>query len=88
MEIAVREGEGARMLRISSFSNGVYAAPSRLFDQGSFCPICLRTYTNSTELPMICCDKCNRWFHAGKREGREGKKIGEFSSEGWKWACR
>ncbi|XP_063934025.1 uncharacterized protein LOC135145818 [Zophobas morio] len=37
---------------------------SRLFRNGDYCPICLKVYSNSNdEVPMICCDDCDRWIH-------------------------
>lgn len=37
---------------------------SSLFRRGKFCPSCLVVYRNNeSDLPMICCDMCDRWIH-------------------------
>jgi hypothetical protein len=42
--------------------------PVRLFRLGNFCPFCLIVYrSNDTDLPMVCCDTCDRWIHCGER---------------------
>ena len=38
----------------------------RLFRAGNFCPVCLKVYRNDeSDLPMVCCDMCDRWVHTG-----------------------
>lgn len=38
---------------------------SNLFRKGDFCPSCLVVYrSDDNDLPMICCDSCDRWVHA------------------------
>ena len=38
----------------------------RLFRAGNFCPVCLKVYRNDeSDLPMVCCDMCDRWIHTG-----------------------
>ena len=38
-----------------------------LFHEGHFCPVCLAVYRNDeTDLPMVCCDFCDRWIHIGE----------------------
>ena len=40
---------------------------NRLFRSGNFCPVCLKVYRNDeSDLPMVCCDMCDRWVHTGK----------------------
>ena len=39
---------------------------SRLFRAGNFCPVCLKVYrSDEKDLPMVCCDSCDRWIHTG-----------------------
>ena len=41
----------------------------RLFRAGNFCPVCLKVYRNDeSDLPMVCCDMCDRWIHTGLTE--------------------
>eukprot|EP00035_Acanthoeca_spectabilis_P011599 m.204627 g.204627 ORF g.204627 m.204627 type:complete len:891 (-) comp15395_c0_seq1:6373-9045(-) len=36
---------------------------SALFESGDFCPSCLVVYRGDEhDLPMVCCDKCDRWY--------------------------
>lgn len=43
----------------------------RQFRVGRFCPVCLRVYRDSEDdLPMICCDACDRWVHTGGARAR------------------
>ena len=35
-----------------------------VFDDGNFCPICLKTYhEDDSDILMVCCDECERWIH-------------------------
>lgn len=37
---------------------------STKWDDTHFCPVCLATYDeDDEELPMVCCDTCDRWIH-------------------------
>ena len=43
------------------------SSPCSLFRAGNFCPSCLAVYrSNDTDLPMVCCDTCDRWIHCGE----------------------
>lgn len=38
---------------------------SNRFRKGEFCPSCLVVYhSDDDDLPMVCCDTCERWIHA------------------------
>jgi len=56
-------------LPIAIFHTVAYCQMTRVFRQfrvGRFCPVCLRVYRDSEDdLPMICCDACDRWVHTG-----------------------
>lgn len=60
---------------------------SRLFRNGNFCPICLKVYRNDeTDLPMVCCDVCDRWTHTDC-EGIDEKTYKELSKSKSKYKC-
>ncbi len=60
---------------------------SRLFRNGNFCPICLKVYRNDeTDLPMVCCDMCDRWTHTDC-EGIDEKTYKELSKSKSKYKC-
>ena len=60
---------------------------SRLFRNGNFCPICLKVYRNDeTDLPMVCCDSCDRWTHTDC-EGISEKTYKELSKSKSKYKC-
>ena len=41
-----------------------------LFRAGNCCPVCLKVYRNDeSDLPMVCCDECDRWIHTSKYRG-------------------
>ena len=46
-----------------------HCSSHRLFRAGNFCPVCLKVYRNDeSDLPMVCCDMCDRWIHTGLTE--------------------
>lgn len=60
---------------------------SVLFRRGDFCPSCLVVYrTDDTDLPMICCDVCDRWVHA-ECDGINDEQYEEFTDEGGFYEC-
>ena len=60
---------------------------SRLFRNGNFCPICLKVYRNDeTDLPMVCCDMCDRWTHTDC-DGIDEKLYKELSKSKSKYKC-
>lgn len=60
---------------------------SRLFRNGNFCPICLKVYRNDeTDLPMVCCDMCDRWTHTDC-DGISEKLYKELSKSKSKYKC-
>ena len=61
----------AKVLYLLIVTFGVCLIPNvvsnRLFRSGNFCPVCLKVYRNDeSDLPMVCCDMCDRWVHTGK----------------------
>jgi hypothetical protein len=36
-----------------------------MFEKDRFCPICMKTYEEDSDIEMICCDSCDRWVHVG-----------------------
>eukprot|EP00040_Diaphanoeca_grandis_P025634 m.142274 g.142274 ORF g.142274 m.142274 type:complete len:759 (-) comp30243_c0_seq1:347-2623(-) len=60
---------------------------SKVFDKGDFCPSCLVVYrTDETDLPMVCCDKCDRWVHA-ECDNIDEDKYEDLSQEGSYYEC-
>eukprot|EP00123_Amoebidium_parasiticum_P020660 comp54223_c0_seq1/m.47747 comp54223_c0_seq1/g.47747 ORF comp54223_c0_seq1/g.47747 comp54223_c0_seq1/m.47747 type:complete len:407 (-) comp54223_c0_seq1:570-1790(-) len=55
-----KEGEEPKFLQT------LCMACSKQFRIGNFCPVCLKVYrATENDLPMVCCDKCDRWIHIG-----------------------
>ncbi len=56
-----------RLVLVIIISNAAsFITYSRLFRAGNFCPVCLKVYrSDEKDLPMVCCDSCDRWIHTG-----------------------
>lgn len=60
---------------------------SKLFNEGDFCASCLVVYrSDDTDLPMVCCDKCDRWIHT-ECDGIDDDKYEDLSAEGSHYEC-
>eukprot|EP00039_Didymoeca_costata_P005989 m.86500 g.86500 ORF g.86500 m.86500 type:complete len:815 (-) comp13059_c0_seq2:62-2506(-) len=60
---------------------------SDLFRDGQYCPICLVVYkTDETDLPMVCCDKCDRWIHTDC-DNIDEVTYGALSASGRSYVC-
>lgn len=71
----------------SQFLQTLCISCSRLFRNGNFCPICLKVYRNDeTDLPMVCCDMCDRWTHTDC-DGIDEKLYKELSKSKSKYKC-
>eukprot|EP00794_Sanderia_malayensis_P017493 gene17493-19243_t len=54
---------------------------SKLFRAGNFCPVCLKVYrSDEKDLPMVCCDLCDRWIHTDC-DDIDDKKYQELSKD-------
>ncbi|XP_010257186.1 PREDICTED: uncharacterized protein LOC104597390 [Nelumbo nucifera] len=38
-------------------------ACGRLFLKGNYCPVCLKVFRDTEQIPMVCCDDCSKWVH-------------------------
>lgn len=62
-------------------------ACSRLFRAGNFCPVCLKVYRNDeSDLPMVCCDMCDRWVHTDC-DGIDEKEYAQLARTKSKYRC-
>eukprot|EP00050_Salpingoeca_kvevrii_P000441 m.148356 g.148356 ORF g.148356 m.148356 type:complete len:196 (+) comp10118_c0_seq6:1733-2320(+) len=62
-------------------------ACSKLFRRGEFCPACLIVFRNNeADLPMVCCDKCDRWLHT-ECDGIDEAKYERLSEHGSHYVC-
>ncbi|KAJ3224703.1 PHD finger protein 10 [Clydaea vesicula] len=56
------------------------------FKKGKFCPICMKTFSSKdVDVPMVCCDSCDRWVHESCDEENLTEDI--LSSEDSKYTC-
>ena len=71
----------------STFLQTLCVGCSTLFRRGDFCPSCLVVYrTDDTDLPMICCDVCDRWVHA-ECDDIDDEQYEEFTEDGGFYEC-
>ena len=60
---------------------------SSVFREGDFCASCLVVYrSDDTDLPMVCCDKCDRWVHT-ECDDIDDDKYEDLSEEGSYYEC-
>ncbi|XP_020632189.1 PHD finger protein 10-like isoform X4 [Orbicella faveolata] len=69
------------------FLQTLCTACSRLFRAGNFCPVCLKVYRNDeSDLPMVCCDMCDRWVHTDC-DGIDEKAYAQLARTKSKYSC-
>lgn len=69
------------------FLQTLCSACSRLFRAGNFCPVCLKVYRNDeSDLPMVCCDMCDRWIHTDC-DGIDEKAYAQLARTKSKYSC-
>jgi len=69
------------------FLQTLCTACSRLFRAGNFCPVCLKVYRNDeSDLPMVCCDTCDRWVHTDC-DGIDEKEYAQLAKTKSKYSC-
>ncbi|XP_067017721.1 PHD finger protein 10-like [Acropora muricata] len=76
-----RDGSDAQFLQT------LCTSCSRLFRTGNFCPVCLKVYRNDeSDLPMVCCDMCDRWVHTDC-DGINEKEYAQLAKTKTKYSC-
>lgn len=71
----------------AQFLQTLCSACSRLFRSGNFCPVCLKVYRNDeSDLPMVCCDMCDRWVHTDC-DGINEKEYAQLAKTKSKYSC-
>ncbi|XP_020104510.1 uncharacterized protein LOC109721355 [Ananas comosus] len=55
-------------------------ACGRLFVKGNYCPVCLKVYRDSEQIPMVCCDNCERWVHC-ECDGISEEKYQQYQAD-------
>lgn len=76
-----RDGSDAQFLQT------LCTSCSRLFRTGNFCPVCLKVYRNDeSDLPMVCCDMCDRWVHTDC-DGIDEKEYAQLAKTKTKYSC-